>query len=69
MGLSTLVGLVWVLFVSAAVRGWGADHPWLGLWVLILGVAYVVLRVLEYLGVLGYRVPVVGRRRSADPVV
>ena len=52
MTLSKIIVLVWVLFVSAAVKGWTVTHTWLPLWVLILGIAYVVVVLLEWLGVL-----------------
>jgi hypothetical protein len=66
MALSSLVFLVWVLFVSIWAKGWAVT--WLPLWIFILGLAYVILKVLEYLGVLSYSVPA-RTRRPNDPVV
>lgn len=57
MRLSTIVELVWVGFVSWFIHGAG-DATWLPLWIFILGIAYIVLRVLEHFVVVP-RVPVI----------
>lgn len=65
MPLSTILFLAWILLVSAFVRGWTATHPLLPLIVFIVGIAYVALRLLEYLGVITYSIPT--RRRTVVP--
>jgi len=57
MSLSKLVFLVWVLFVSAVVKGWSLTHTWLPAWAFWLGIAFVVLVVLEFLGIVTYKLP------------
>lgn len=59
MSLSSVILLVWVALVSTWARGWDIDvHAWV-FWV---GVAFIIVRLLEYFGVLGWSVP--GRRSN-----
>lgn len=49
MSPSKIVGLVLVLLVSAYFRGWQPSHAWLSNWIAIVGVAYVVVALAEWL--------------------
>lgn len=59
MPLSHLLLLLWVFLMSASFLGWFATSAFiLG----VLGVTYVVVSVLELLGVLTYSLPTHARR-------
>lgn len=62
MSLSKIIGLVWVLFLSVLVKGWNVDHKWLPLWVFILGLAYVIAVLAEWLGVIVVKITAPKRR-------
>lgn len=52
MPVSTLIALVWVFLVSIDARGWATTWrlPDLIFWV---GMAFIVVRLLEWLGIIG----------------
>lgn len=56
MTLSTIIGLVWVFLVSIAVRGWEVNS--LAAMVFWVGIAYIVVRVLESAGFVHVSLPV-----------
>lgn len=64
MSLSTLIGLVWVGLVSTWARGWNFD---VHVWVFWVGVAYIVVRLLEILGVFAWSFPVRVVRKDPSP--
>jgi hypothetical protein len=68
MALSTLVGLVWVALVSVWARGWETTHSWLTWAIFVVGIAYIVLVLLEWLGFLSRDV-IRAPHRRARPVV
>lgn len=68
MSLSKLVLLVWVLAISVLVKGWQADHTWLPMAVFVLGIAYVVVYLLEWLGVLTTSIKAPARRNPTPDV-
>jgi hypothetical protein len=73
MSLSKLIGILWVLAVSVFIRGWVSTHSVATTWVIVvLGIAYAVVCVLEWLGIITFALH--GRKRTAaatpgDPVV
>jgi len=64
MSLSKLIGLVWVLFTSVLLKGWAVEHKWLPLWVFGLGIAHVIVVVLEWLGVISVSIKAPARRQA-----
>lgn len=61
---STIIGLVWVFFVSIFVRGWATSLHVADI-IFWVGVAFIVVRILEWLLIVrgGLKSP---RNRSAD---
>lgn len=62
MNPSKIIFLIWMLFVAAWARGWTVTHTWLPNWVAILGLAYVILVVLEFVGIIGWQAKLPHRR-------
>jgi hypothetical protein len=74
MALSRIIGILWVLAVSVFVRGWVSTHTVATTWtIVVLGILYAVVCVLEWLGVIGFALHAPARRQRAappaDPVV
>ncbi len=67
MRLSTIVFLVWVFLVSIAVRGWTITSFSLGWAVLVVGVIFIVLSVLEGVAIVTYKLPTRHRRAVVAP--
>lgn len=66
MSLSRIIGILWVLAVSVYVRGWVSTHTVATTWtIVVLGVLYAIVCVLEWLGVIGYAVRAPARRQRA----
>lgn len=51
MSVSTIVLMVWVFLVSISARGWLVSFH-LGTWIFIIGIAYIVVRICEWLGII-----------------
>jgi hypothetical protein len=50
MSLSHIILLIWIFLVSASIRAWDIEH--LSIAVLVAGIAYIVVFILERLGVI-----------------
>lgn len=68
MRLSEAIGIVWVFLVSIWARGWAVSFH-ISAVVFWVGVAFVVVRILEWLGVITWALKNPRGHRSSQPPV